>query len=110
MIIDKNNRTSIDYSDVRWSSLIISIQRILVLKKYIKQILNEPSLNNKFWDKLDLVYLFLEPFIKCTNQIQKDNASLYSVWTNFNELIKYYETNELILKYKEWGSCYLSIP
>jgi hypothetical protein len=83
------------HTEIRWSSLIISIKRILSLKKYIIEIINESKFKStdKFWDKLNSLYEYIKIFESCTNHIQKDNASLYSVWTNLNKLINYYELN-----------------
>jgi hypothetical protein len=48
-----------------------------------------------FWDKLNSLYLFLEPFKYSINQIQKDNASLYSVWCNFHKIMEFYGSAEI---------------
>jgi hypothetical protein len=84
------------YKEIRWTSLICSMQRILLLKKYIVAVINgvksKIKLIDNFWNKLNSLYEFLKLFEICINQIQKDNATLYSVWTNFNKLIEYYGT------------------
>ena len=85
------------YVNTRWTSLISSIERILILKKYIIKILN---IEDDLCENLKIFYLFLKPFNTFTNQIQKDEASLYSVWTNFNKIIKYYNSEELDIKIK----------
>lgn len=91
------------HCEVRWTSLIISIERIIYLKKYIIEILKDSNnqkklkdlnskINEEFWNNLSLLYDFLKLFKLCTNQIQKDDATLYSVWENFNKLIDFYST------------------
>lgn len=78
-------------SEIRWTSLIMSIERFIFLKKYInmlEEIIPKPK---KFWNSVDEIYTLLKPFKKAINNIQADNASLYSVWINFNEIINYYK-------------------
>lgn len=86
------------YTVIRWSSLIESIKRLLLLENYLIEIINNNkskvdlkiNKNNNFWKNLKILYDFLKLFEICTNQIQKDNATLYAVWINFNKLIEYY--------------------
>jgi hypothetical protein len=78
--------------EIRWISLIISIERFIKLRNFIEEII-EIDLN--YWDDLNCMYIYLEPFKKAINQIQKDNASLYSVWKNFQEIINYYNSNQI---------------
>jgi hypothetical protein len=70
------------------------MERILLLKKYIIEIVNgsifKLKSDDKFWNKMNSLYEFLKLFNLCTNQIQKDNATLYSTWINFNKLTEYY--------------------
>jgi hypothetical protein len=82
------------HTEIRWTSLINSMERILLLKKYIIEIVNgsifKLKSDDKFWNKMNSLYEFLKLFNLCTNQIQKDNATLYSTWINFNKLTEYY--------------------
>jgi hypothetical protein len=82
--------------ETRWSSIIMCIERMLLLEKYIKVIIDKLQLNleNNFWIKLKSLYKFLEPISTYTNQIQKDNASIYSVWSCFNKIIEHYKNEK----------------
>ena len=47
---------------------------------------------NQYWSDLKLLYIFLKPIEEYTNIIQKDNASLYSVWNMFDKLLLFYNS------------------
>lgn len=76
---------------IRWSSIITSIERILKLKKYIIEII---TLNETFWDQLDLLYKSIKEIKIYTNIIQNDDSSLYTVYECFDNLIKFYSSND----------------
>ena len=84
-------------TEVRWSSIIYTIERILKLKDYIKNII---KLNIKEWDDIELLYNLILPIDKYTNIVQKDNATLYTVWSSFNNLIKFYKSSDILEKLK----------
>lgn len=90
----KNPLSLLFYTSIRWSSIIIAIKRILDLEKYIKIIMINEK-NEQFWSDLKLLYIFLKPIEEYTNIIQKDNASLYSVWTVFDKLLTFYNSKEI---------------
>ncbi len=69
-------------TEVRWSSIIFSIERLIDLEKYIKLI--ETNNDDEFWEQFKLLFILLQPIIEYTNRIQKDNASLHTVWICFN--------------------------
>jgi hypothetical protein len=79
---------------VRWSSIIISIERIIKLKKYISNIIN---LNDSFWDKLCIFHKFIEPIKNYTNQIQKNDSTLFTVSKCFENMIEFYTLNEKLI-------------
>jgi hypothetical protein len=73
---------------------------------------------NDFWSNLNSIYLFLEPFKNSIEQIQKDNASVYSVWNNFQKLLSFINQNKfhkflmmmisiILFKYSETSTCRL---
>ena len=106
--------------EIRWTSLINTIERLVILKKYVKDIdiekkdisdnikikdnkktkfnkNKEINIDLNFWDKLNLLHNFLKPFSYFINKIQKDNASLYSIWENFNKITKFLNSDEIPL-------------
>lgn len=86
-------------SEIRWTSLILCIQRLLTLKKYIIQITENISEN--YWENLNDLYILLEPFKKAIYNIQSDYASLYSVWINFNDILTFYKSNGVPKNFKD---------
>src|SRR5690606_16965732 len=54
--------------EIRWTSLINCMERLLKLKEYTEQIVKK---NDNFWVNLNFLYLFLEPFRYSIEQIQK---------------------------------------
>ena len=86
---DNINPLKIIYpSMVRWSSIIISVERILELKKYITDIID---LDENFWINLDMFYDSTKEIKNFTNIIQNDNSSLHTVLDCFNKMITFYE-------------------
>lgn len=85
--------------ETRWSSIINCIDRLLKLQKYISIIATE--FKKPFWDKLLLLYNFLKPIEIYTDQIQKDEATLYSVWLYFNKMIDFYKSKEIPVEFTE---------
>lgn len=78
--------------EIRWTSLITAIERFLKLKDFVEKIIDA---DNNFWDNLNDLYIYLEPFKNAINSIQKDNASLISVWQNFDKIIKFYNSDQV---------------
>lgn len=89
----------IQSSDVRWTSLIDSIERLLTLKTYIEDIYPGPY--TTFWNKLEALNLLLKPFKVAIANIQKDDATLYSVWCNFNSIIDFYMSTDVPLEFRD---------
>lgn len=71
-------------SKTRWSSLIKSISVLLKLKLYVSVIIT--NLDNIFWANIEELYLLLQPFEEYTDQIQTDQATLYSVYLNIEKI------------------------
>jgi len=83
--------------ETRWTSLIISIERILKLQKYIEIIVEK---DGKYWSELNSFYDFIKLFNSSINSIQRDDATLYSFWKNFENIINFYksQTNHAIFQ------------
>lgn len=86
--------------EIRWTSLIDSIDRLLLLKSYIKKTLKYTK--NKYWDELNDLSVFISPFKIMIEQIQKDNASLYSVYTNFRKILDFYNSDTIPNVFKDY--------
>jgi hypothetical protein len=65
---------------------------LLKLKDYISLIFET---NTNFWDDLRSLHLFIGPFKYAIEQIQKDNATLFSVWSNFHTITEFYKSNTI---------------
>ena len=83
-------------TEVRWSTLIIAIERLLLLKKYINHVI---KIRKSYWIDLNSLYIFVERFKQMTNYAQKDTASLYSVWNNFNDIKSFYTSDKIPKKF-----------
>lgn len=73
----------------RWSYTLIAIKRLLKLRNYIDQSLEEgkqPSKPVEFWGKLNDLVTILTPFSVATDIIQQDSATLYDVGIQFKLL------------------------
>ena len=80
-------------TEIRWTSLILCIERLHTLKKNISQL--SVNISNEYWTNLDKLHKLLKPFKDTINKIQKDDASLYSVWTCFNAIMKFYKSLDI---------------
>ena len=79
-------------TEIRWSTLIIAIERIIYLKKYIDDII---QVNEYYWEDLNSFYMYTKIFKKSTDLIQKNNATIYSVWNSFNEICEFYKSSNI---------------
>lgn len=89
--------------EIRWTSLATCVERLLSLKKYIDEINFEDDdikCDETYWDNLKSLYEILEPFYLAINKIQKDTATLYSVWNNFEKIINLFESGDITQKNK----------
>lgn len=80
-------------TETRWTSLMDCIERLLKLQKYVKQI--STTITASFWDSLSQLNIFLEPFKITIQEVQKDSATLYSIWENFNKIIGFYKSDKV---------------
>lgn len=72
----------------RWSSIIDSISRLLILRKYIDLIQEQTT---EFWESLEQVFNFIQHFKKLTNIVQKDSSNLYNEYKSFKTILEYYK-------------------
>jgi hypothetical protein len=74
--------------DTRWSSLLTSAERMLLLEKEVTHVCLDalPSITAAFWTKLRGLVAFLKPFQVATDRIQRDSATLYTVFEQFEVL------------------------
>lgn len=75
--------------DTRWHSLLLAAQRIMELQKeiitcYDRQTL--PDVSADFFSQLQLLIDFLKPFMVATDRIQRDSATLMTVYQEFQNL------------------------
>ena len=111
-INDNKTPLSIFYPiETRWSSIIICIDRLLLLEKYIVVIIEKYSLTmtNSFWKRLKSLFHFLEPFKINTQNIQKDDATIYSCYENFNNIIKFYKSNNFDQEFKDHSEIIINL-
>jgi hypothetical protein len=82
--------------DTRWSSLLMSAERMLLLEREVKHVCLDtlPSLTAEFWPKLRELVTFLKPFQVATDRIQRDCATLYTVYEQFCMLRQHAERHE----------------
>jgi len=82
--------------DTRWSSLLRAAERMLQLEREVKHVCLEslPSLTAEFWPKLRELVAFLKPFQIATDRIQRDSATLYTVYMEFVQLRQHAEQYE----------------
>lgn len=81
-------------TEIRWISLISCIERLYVLKKYIIQL--NVIISTNYWNNLDKLYELMNPFKSAIDKIQRDDASLYSVWLNFNNIMVHYQSINIV--------------
>lgn len=71
--------------DTRWSSLLNSAKRMLVIQEPVMHVCMKslPTVTAEFWPKLNALVDFLKPFAVATDNIQRDSATLYTVYEQF---------------------------
>jgi hypothetical protein len=74
----------LDYCPTRWSSQLISINRMIELQPYIN-ILTKKS--PSFWNNLRILADFLTPFAQATDIIQADSSTLADIYNQFRILL-----------------------
>lgn len=82
--------------DTRWSSLLTSAERMLLLEMEVKHVCLTalPSVTAEFWTKLRELVAFLKPFQVATDRIQRDSATLYTVYEQFTLLREHATAHE----------------
>lgn len=78
--------------DTRWSSMLVAAQRLLRMKKDIVCCFDGdslPSVSADFWERLAALVEFLKPFQVATDCIQRDTATLYTVYEQFAVLLRH---------------------
>ena len=73
-------------NDTRWNSFLFASQRILKLRDYIHVISKHPE---AWWNELAELVDFLVPFQIATDVLQKDSATLYDIFSQWNSLSKH---------------------
>jgi hypothetical protein len=83
--------------DTRWSYTLYAVKRLLKLRNYIDQSLEEGKQEQKpisYWGKLTDLVVVLTPFSVATNIIQQDKATLFDVGMQFKMLQKHADSME----------------
>jgi len=78
---------------IRWASLIMSMERILYLQKYIELII--PDLKKDTWNDINNLYLYIKPFKNYIDQSQKNNVTLCTISKSISELITHFKKVEV---------------
>ena len=87
-------RVVVKPNDTRWSSTLQAAERILLLRREIECCFDEESLptipsKEAFFKSLSDFISFLEPFKFATDKIQNDQATLFTVYTQFTSLLRH---------------------
>jgi hypothetical protein len=75
--------------DTRWSSHRSAGVRLLELQHFIRVCNLRKPAEDSFWPRLKELVDFLRPFQVATDQIQADNSTLYTVYRQFEALLRY---------------------
>jgi len=84
-------------TETRWLSIYFTTERLLVLQKYIKKIIN---ITDEDFVNIDKFNKLIYPILEFTNKIQKDNASLYTTVEEFDKLMIFYDHKNLPREFK----------
>lgn len=84
-------------NDTRWSSTLIALERILRIRSELESCFSAaklPAIPNKdqFFERLADLQKFLKPFQVATDLLQKDSATLFTVYEQFNVLLIHAKT------------------
>jgi hypothetical protein len=75
--------------DTRWHALLMAAERMLKIQKEVKTCYDEetlPAVGASFFEQLPVLISFLQPFMHATDAVQRDSATLYTVWQQFSKL------------------------
>jgi hypothetical protein len=75
--------------DTRWSSHRAAGVRLLELQHFIRVCNLRKPPDDGFWPRLKELMDFLRPFQSATDLIQADNSTLYTVYKQFESLLRY---------------------
>jgi hypothetical protein len=79
-------------NDTRWNSFLFACQRILKLRDFIQLIHRRDDV---FWSEIQALVDFLRPFQIATDVLQKDAATLYDIFQQWNLLTKHVVANTI---------------
>jgi len=77
-------------NDTRWNSFLFACQRLLKLRDFVNVIARRPD---EFWSELEALVDFLLPFQVATDVLQRDSATLFDVWQQYNLLAAHVKAN-----------------
>jgi hypothetical protein len=78
--------------DTRWHSLLLAAERMMLLHKEVITCYDAeklPGVSSHFFTQLQKLIEFLKPFLAATDRIQRDSATLYTVYQEFLQLRKH---------------------
>ena len=75
--------------DTRWSSHRAAGVRLLELQHFIRVCNLQKPAEDSFWPRLKELMDFLRPFQVATDQIQADNSTLFTVYKQFEALLRF---------------------
>lgn len=78
--------------DTRWHSLLLAAERMMLLHKEVVTCYDAeklPQVSPDFFTQLQKLIEFLKPFLAATDRIQRDSATLYTVYQEFFQLRKH---------------------
>lgn len=83
--------------DTRWHALLMVAERMMLLHKEVKTCYEEkdlPEISATFFDlQLPQLISFLKPFLDATDAVQRDSATLYTVYEQFAALRQHADTH-----------------
>jgi len=75
--------------DTRWHALLMAAERMMKIQKEVKTCYDGnslPAVDADFFEQLPTLISFLQPFMRATDAVQRDSATLYTVWQQFLKL------------------------
>ncbi len=87
------------FTEIRWLSVIQSLNRILQLQQYIDQLIEMN--NEKYWEHLKDVCLLLKPFETAILSMQSDYITMRGVFNDFNKLLVSYTATAVPVQFSK---------
>jgi len=78
--------------DTRWHALLMAAERMMELHKAVVCCYDAdtlPAVDADFFSRLPTLVAFLKPFLAATDAVQRDTATLYTVYQQFQKLRKH---------------------